>query len=222
MTAPDNRDLTKPKVAPFSNSWRTGAYKKGSFKMNALEKAFKEAEERMSVKAFGVFPALPYLAKSMGIDIPLTEEYPTIYPAADTITHVEGDPHSLMLHIYEHAFKLSYVGKNPNYVDLVKNGIQIALSEGEATKSEILDELKGYLDSLEIEDDEEPTTEADDKIAESSTEVMAAKERIVKAVEAAAADTANADNCIADYHYSVESADEDGKDIKKLSIVFEN
>lgn len=34
MTAPDNRDLTKPKVAPFSNSWRTGADKKGSITMN--------------------------------------------------------------------------------------------------------------------------------------------------------------------------------------------
>lgn len=56
----------------------------------------------------------------------------------------------------------------------------------------------------------------------SAPEVITAKEKIVKAVEAAAADTANADNCIADYHFSVESADEDGKDIKKLSIVFEN
>ena len=40
MTAPDNRDLTKPKVAPFSNSWRTGADKKGSITMNEKTTAF--------------------------------------------------------------------------------------------------------------------------------------------------------------------------------------
>lgn len=57
---------------------------------------------------------------------------------------------------------------------------------------------------------------------EEVNEIMSAKKRIVEAVEAAAADTANADNCIADYHFSVEAADEDGKNIKKLSIVFEN
>ena len=57
---------------------------------------------------------------------------------------------------------------------------------------------------------------------EEINEIMSAKKRIVEAVEAAAADTANADNCIADYHFSVEAADEDGKNIKKLSIVFEN
>lgn len=59
-------------------------------------------------------------------------------------------------------------------------------------------------------------------IAPSTPETAAAKKRIVEAVEAAAADTANADNCIADYHFTVEAADEDGKNIKKLSIVFEN
>lgn len=57
---------------------------------------------------------------------------------------------------------------------------------------------------------------------EEVNEIMSAKKRIVEAVEAAAADTANADNCIAEYHFLVEAADEDGKNIKKLSIVFEN
>ena len=57
---------------------------------------------------------------------------------------------------------------------------------------------------------------------EEVNEIMSAKKRIVEAVEAAAADTANADNCIADYHFSVEAVDEDGETIKKLSIVFEN
>ena len=63
---------------------------------------------------------------------------------------------------------------------------------------------------------------AENKAIEEVNEIMSAKKRIVEAVEAAAADTANADNCIADYHFSVEAADEDGKNIKKLSIVFEN
>ena len=57
---------------------------------------------------------------------------------------------------------------------------------------------------------------------EEVNEIMSAKKRIVEAVEAAAADTANADNCIADYYFTIESVDEDGKNIKKLSIVFEN
>ena len=57
---------------------------------------------------------------------------------------------------------------------------------------------------------------------EEVNEIMSAKKRIVEAVEAAAADTANADNCIADYHFSMETAAENEKDITKLSIVFEN
>lgn len=57
---------------------------------------------------------------------------------------------------------------------------------------------------------------------EEVNEIMSAKKRIVEAVEAAAADAANADNCIADYYFTIESVDEDGNNIKKLSIVFEN
>lgn len=64
------------------------------------------------------------------------------------------------------------------------------------------------------------TAEAD--TAEFSSEAISAKKRIVEAVEAAAADAANADNCIADYHFSMETAAENGKDITKFSIVFEN
>ena len=71
-------------------------------------------------------------------------------------------------------------------------------------------------------EDEEKGANKDRGNSSLHSQNAAAKKRIVEAVEAAAADAANADNCIADYHFLVEAADEDGKNIKKLSIVFEN
>ena len=128
-----------------------------------------------------------------------------------------------------------------NFAIILKNGMtyDIADTEDEA----ILKEKRAIIQALDvclsnprtikdIQDGEITVIEAAREVlqvydvlpqaVEEVNEIMSAKKRIVEAVEAAAADTANADNCIADYHFTVEAADEDGKNIKKLSIVFEN
>lgn len=97
---------------------------------------------------------------------------------------------------------------NPRTIKDIKDG-EVTVIEAAREVLQVYEVLPEALEEVKSSHTSEPET-------------TAAKKRIVEAVEAAAADAANADNCIADYHFSVEAADEDGKNIKKLSIVFEN
>lgn len=92
-----------------------------------------------------------------------------------------------------------------------------------AAKKIINNMLRGLHDKFETPRNTPPRVKiTDDGEFLPCPEVITAKERIVKAVEAAVADTVNSDNCIADYHFSVVAADKDGKDVTTFSIVFDN
>lgn len=86
----------------------------------------------------------------MGIDIPATEDYPILHPEDNIIIPDDNDPNSVYLNTYEHRFKLTYTGRNPDYIKFVEENMSTALADGEITKADIINEFKDYLDNLYI------------------------------------------------------------------------
>lgn len=224
MTAPDNRDLTKPKVAPFSNSWRTGADKKGSITMNEKTTAFiksiaaaKAAERDFKEVNAAASATITEANKVMTDTIPVDRVEEITRGAAELL------PDTNMVVVWVSngsecacASSVFFPNVGTSSTTWVLGSARLDEVSAEYTAKLLADAgALGYIDS-----DTETDIFSDE--FEEVNEVVASKERIIKAVQAAAADTANADNCIANYHYTVESVDDDGKDVKKLSIVFEN
>ena len=179
-----------------------------------MSKNPKLTEKEVSERAASIIELLKATTSNPVTIQSITEGETTLMNVIrDVITQLEGDPLSDNHDEYEARNVFD------KKLDSLISGWGEALGLNWIYEYEFVDQDRTKIQSIIIKF-LGSTAEAD--TAEPSSEVISAKKRIVEAVEAAAADAANADNCIADYHFSMETAAENGKDITKFSIVFEN
>ena len=179
-----------------------------------MSKNPKLTEKEVSERAASIIELLKATTSNPVTIQSITEGETTLMNVIrDVITQLEGDPLSDNHDEYEARNVFD------KKLDSLISGWGEALGLNWIYEHEFVDQDRTKIQSIIIKF-LGSTAEAD--TAELSSEVISAKKRIVEAVEAAAADAANADNCIADYHFSMETAAENGKDITKFSIVFEN
>lgn len=209
----ENRRKAKneAKTRPVLQLLEDGADRK---EVSHMSKNPKLTEKEVSERAASIIELLKATTSNPVTIQSITEGETTLMNVIrDVITQLEGDPLSDNHDEYEARNVFD------KKLDSLISGWGEALGLNWIYEHEFVDQDRTKIQSIIIKF-LGSTAEAD--TAEPSSEVISAKKRIVEAVEAAAADAANADNCIADYHFSMETAAENGKDITKFSIVFEN